>query len=85
MWIEIFNSQNNRIRWIRIVRIVRLSEMLEWLYSRILGLSDSRNCWIIGLSDSQIVGWSSSRTVGKLLEYQNCWTVNLSEMSDRLI
>jgi len=52
-----------------------------------VGFSDSQNCWIIGLLDSQIVGQSSSwmLELSELSDYQNCWTVDLSEMSERLI
>ena len=55
-----------------------------------IGFSDSWTVRFSELLDNWIVGQLDSLAVrllelSELSDYQNCWTVNLSEMSDRLI
>ena len=79
-------------RLIRIVRIVGLSDC--WNVN-LLEMSDRliRIVGMVGFSDSRTVRFSElldSLAVGllelsKLSDYQNCWTINLSEMLDKLI
>jgi len=47
----------------------------------ILGLLDCWKCWIV----RQLIHQKCQIGSSELLEWSDCWTVDLSEMSDRLI
>ena len=72
-----------------------LLDRLIIIVGMILGLLDCWKCWIVRqlihqkcwIGSLESPEWSElldSRTVG-LLEFSDCWTVDLSEMLDRLI
>jgi len=63
-------------------RLIRIVGMIGFSDSRTVRFSELLDNWIVGQLDSLAVGLLE---LSELSDYQNCRTVNLSEMSDRLI
>ena len=63
-------------------RLIRIVGMIGFSDSRTVRFSELLDNWIVGQLDSLAVGLLE---LSELSDYQNRRTVNLSEMSDRLI